>query len=531
MKKAIKILGLTALCLSCMAMFGCTGSDYDDDYGNGNYGNSSNGNSTSQEDTTKYTEISDVAGLKAMQKDGEYKLVSDIDLSGEEWMPIPEFSGVLYGNDYTIRNLSITDCEEENIGFFGTLTGTVKNVKFSSVAIDISERDCYVGAVAGKLQGTVENVSISGDVTAEKSAACGGVAGQQISGEIKSIKNDGLTITANSYVGGIIGYCNSTITLDEVKNEAAINGKDYVGGLYGYINGSDLTIENCENIGSITGSGNFVGGLVGFANAYNAYSWSAVLRVIDSSNEGDIKGIQCVGGLFGYAYGEDTSSLIEDCSNQSDIEAEAIVGCLAGELWKIGLKNCTNSGSTLQATKYITENSNKYAYVGGYAGKGYSATKCTNMVDINYAGEGMYVGGIIGYCNSTITLDEVKNEAAISGKDYIGGLYGYINGSDLTIENCENIGSITGSGNFVGGLVGFANAYNEYSWSAVLRVIDSSNEGDVKGIQYVGGLFGYAYGENASSLIMDCTSSGSVSGSSNYGTYIGYNDKNNITIS
>ena len=72
---------------------------------------------------------------------GYYKLVADIDLSTIEWTPIGSeatpFTGVLEGNGYKIKNLTITTTVSNIAGLFGVSSGTIKNIILEDVNINI----------------------------------------------------------------------------------------------------------------------------------------------------------------------------------------------------------------------------------------------------------------------------------------------------------------------------------------------------------------------------------------------------------
>ena len=92
--------------------------------------------------------------------DGEYKLVSDIDLSDVQTDgPLLEsFGGTLDGCGYEISGLNIKSDSEA--GLIGVLTGTVKNLRVSG-DIEIVNNDAlqkvYAGAVAARGSGRVQN--------------------------------------------------------------------------------------------------------------------------------------------------------------------------------------------------------------------------------------------------------------------------------------------------------------------------------------------------------------------------------------
>lgn len=78
----------------------------------------------------------------------------------EPWTPLPDtFTGILDGLGHTITGLYIDDAEATNQGLFGTLKGTVKNLKLSGSYINAKE---YIGGIAGLNEGTIENCNDKG---------------------------------------------------------------------------------------------------------------------------------------------------------------------------------------------------------------------------------------------------------------------------------------------------------------------------------------------------------------------------------
>ena len=57
-------------------------------------------------------------------------LAADIDLTGTEWTPIPNFAGTFDGNGKTITGLTINQSATDNLGLFASIddVGTVKNL-------------------------------------------------------------------------------------------------------------------------------------------------------------------------------------------------------------------------------------------------------------------------------------------------------------------------------------------------------------------------------------------------------------------
>lgn len=142
-------------------------------------------------DTTGYVEISSVEDLQKIRNNpsGNYIFTADIDLSevtaeggewdnGNGWLPIEEFSGVLDGNGYRIIGMNIFGEVYTDVGFFSSLSGTVRNLGLVDVSIDVSGDYVYnnVGGLAGCLtaKGCVSQCYVTGKVGAVDHRRCGG---------------------------------------------------------------------------------------------------------------------------------------------------------------------------------------------------------------------------------------------------------------------------------------------------------------------------------------------------------------------
>ncbi len=92
-----------------------------------------------------------------------YQLADDLDLTGEEWEPIDEFTGSFDGKGYIISGLTPkTGAGRSSTGFFGTIEegAVVCNVQLE-VHIDDPEQN-NVGAIAGINKGTIANSFATG---------------------------------------------------------------------------------------------------------------------------------------------------------------------------------------------------------------------------------------------------------------------------------------------------------------------------------------------------------------------------------
>lgn len=125
-----------------------------------------------------------------------FKLMANLNFSGIDHKPLFDvnqlgfyntFNGVFDGNDYIISNLKV-DCESKLPSLFGAVSnvGIIKNLKLNNFYINIAEQtdstDVYVGAIAGINYGVMENIFVSGNITAKNfknsQIAIGGVCGK-----------------------------------------------------------------------------------------------------------------------------------------------------------------------------------------------------------------------------------------------------------------------------------------------------------------------------------------------------------------
>lgn len=459
-----------------------------------------------------YVSVSDAESLLKLPELGNStaNLTADIDLGGAEWAPI-DFEGTLIGNGHTISNFTLSE-NRDTLGFFGTLSGTVSDLKFADVAVSLRGSKSDVGIIAGVNTGTIELCEVSGSVQAEYAANVGGIAGRNsggitacvnnaeivggscvggitgfATGEISECTNNG-EITGSERTGGIAGERNNC-SVENCKNYAAIGGGDYTGGIFGYI--SSGSHQNIENEGSVVGK-NYTGGIAGYWKSGSGET---------AENFGNITGTYYVGGLYGYA----TSADIIGYTNRSEIMGRAYVGGVVG--YGGSLTDCKNEGAII-STGVLPDGSAVYSYVGGVAGRSGGLVNCSNTADISASG--LYVGGVAGYVTGNI--DGAVNEGSVTGGESCGGIAGHLEGN---ISEAENYGDVAGE-DYTGGIVG------HYSNAVEAEVC--TNSGEVRGNDYTGGLFGGGelYSIIHSIVIIACDNFGDVTGKDYTGGFIGY---------
>lgn len=382
-------------------------------------------------------------------------LTEDINLSAYKWTPIGEstkpFSGTFEGNNCSISSIRVEDMQ-------------------------------YAG-LFGYSDGNVQNLTVSGSVTANKEDVAryaGGIVGYKAGGTITNCHNTAtITASGRAYNG------NNDI------------GRRYAGGAVGY--NYEGTVENCSNTGDVTASGaynmsnsgyiRFSGGLVGLNEQG---------KLINSSNKGTVTGSgsnDANGSRVGGLVGESRIGLIENCSNTGDVTArdskDSQIGGLVGySEGSIVVRNCSNTGD-------VTASCSELNRVGGLVGESTGLIEnCSNTGDVTAEGAtDNRAAGLLA--NNSGTLKDCSNTGNVtahngSSRNYAGGL---VDRNAGTVENCFNTGAVTARGGsatdyvYAGGLV------TQLSTSSV-KVINCYNTGDVtasggNSLNYVGGLLGY----------------------------------------
>jgi hypothetical protein len=317
--------------------------------------------------------IADANGLGTIwyRPSAYYVLANDIDLVGIQWgmAVVPDFSGVMDGKGFCIRNLCIVNGTGKVLGLFGWAK-CVKNLDLENCTIT---GDSTVGTLAGGNTGSISNCHVTGSVSGNWT---GGLCG------------------TNS---GTISNCSAATT---VTGSIAKGFSYYIGGLTGANNG---TISNCYSTGAVIGAGQseYLGGLVGWnqsGNVSNCYSTSTVTC-------GSGNGLY-IGGLVGENYA--SSTIANSCSDGATSGLN-MVGGLVGRNYSGSIANCYSNGAASGVDM-----------VGGLVGQNYGS------VHDCYSTGGVIgqtnVGGLTGWNNSAIS--NCYSTGAVSGSSYVGGLVG-----------------------------------------------------------------------------------------------------------
>ncbi len=336
--------------------------------------------------------------------------------------------------DVSIKNAQISGSGFTTIGsnsypFMGTFDGN--NHIINSLYINYQQTDKEVALFGFVNNGTIKNITVSGNVTATNFQASGIIyraTNSVIENVINKINVNGAV--SNSTNGGIIGEARSNVIVTNSSNYGNIQDSNNIGGIVGIVaDNTTLKIDNCHNYGTLTQTlgGGYIGGLIGRDNG----SLSKII-VTNSHNAGEI-------------------------ISNNEIERAINLGGIIGRSYgSITIDNSYNSGNIINNKK--TYEANQSLSLGGLIGnnntyEGKSAIAViTNSYNTGSISGGNRVGGLIG-CNTenaVAIIDGSTNHGKISSDviagtnaSVAGGLVGYNNNSNIYILNSYNTGNIS----------------------------------------------------------------------------------------
>ncbi|MBS5804266.1 MAG: flagellin [Acinetobacter sp.] len=486
---------------------------------------------TTLEEFEQFAEMSRAAKIQG----GEFVLGADIDLSsysaGEGFIPIAaginssaDFKCEFNGNGHTISNLYINRPDTDNVGLFSFMCD-VKNLCLTNV-------DVIGGIYTGALMGyTFSNSQVSNCYIASgsvKGTTCVGGLGGRFSG-INGILNcySDAEVLGETKAGGLLGetYLPNGSVINSFSHGNVTASSDYAGGLIGYT--ERVSLENCYAEGNITGK-RFVGGGVGKAME---------LIAVNCFAKGKVTGTSSVGGFAGSAGGSSSGNIIENCYAYGEVIGEESVGGFAGLTsgstngnglilkachalgnvtatqqvgGLVGFFSFHNSVYNCSATGTVKGNS----CVGGLIGDGYAMKEIKNCYSTgDVIAKGNFVGGIIGRTSNSNDTDITGcySTGNISGVERVGGVMGFCD-TILSLSDCYSTGNISGQKD-VGGVVGYL------FWMRG-PMTGCSSQGRVSGDTNIGGLVGQI--SSFLDLSIDnCISSAEVSGNNSAGSFIG----------
>ncbi|MDP3513222.1 MAG: GLUG motif-containing protein, partial [Sulfuritalea sp.] len=472
------------------------------------------------------TTSTDLQGMSGTLS-GVYALGADIDASatsgwnsGAGFAPVGNFTGILEGFGHTVTGLTIKRSTTDYVGLFAqTGTGSILR-NLGLLNVNIIGRYA-VGGLAGSNWSAISNAYTTGTVSSTDYGV-GGLAGRNY----KTIANSYSTANVTgSNVGGLVGIQGSTVDVGSTTSSYAtgtVTGTgNYTGGLVGY-NYATSTISNSYSTGAVGGGVNYLGGLVGGTDGPISSSYST----------GSVTGSSFAGGLVGYAgAGTVTNSYWDTETSGKATSAGGGTGKTSAEM----RQQATFSGFDFTNNWWLSESNTRPFLRSEYSttinnahqlqlmainlGANYTLSGNIDLGPALAAVNGKYAGmwGSSGFVpvgsnatKFTGTLDGLNHTISNlvinrSASDYVG-LFGYTD-SGSAVRNVGLEGGSVAGHNFVGALAGLNNG----------AVSNTYNTGAVSGTQSVGGLVG---NNNYYGTIVKSYNSGSVTGNgSSY--YIG----------
>ena len=189
--------------------------------------------------------------------------------------PPDDFEGNYDGGDYTISNLYINRPGQDYVGLFG-----------------MADQDYPIYA-------TIENLIVE-DANVTGSDCVGAIAGRMTGDEMINCHVYGGTVSGNSIVGGLTGYCNNSNTI----------------------------FSKCSSSAVVSATADDAGGLIG----------SSVVPPTESYSTGNVSGTRDIGGLLGsiYTYSSE-SDVLENCYSTGDVtrasgSSYASIGAFVGQV-------------------------------------------------------------------------------------------------------------------------------------------------------------------------------------------------------
>lgn len=382
------------------------------------------------------------------------------------------------------------DWGHANQSFAGIYDGnsyTIDNL--THIGNGTSDYDCNIGLFNTLNNGaTIKNLTLKLGTCRGIKENFGGLAGQAYGTiNIESITIVGSVTGIGSNVGGVIGKVNngSNINISDVDIEIGLFELDSnIGGVIGAITNSKLTIN----------------------------------RVRTYDNSFSFMGKKNVGGVVGYIY--DTTADIRDCNfehttsqSNDNVLIGATESCCGGIIGNLSastvdLKECyvyCPIGGTKTSSGYQGQHIG--GLIGEQGGKFY-----TTITDCYVAGKVIgdkNVGGMIGYLGQTMTTFKGNNQMAtaeeigigIYGRENIGGLFGFIDDSYIKFEGTAKLfTNVESTGRNAGGVAGNMRLSDLNTSNVEFTTAGTMT---VKGVDYVGGLIGYM--TDQSELLSDNT--------------------------
>ena len=363
-------------------------------------------------------------------------------------------------NPFVIKNaqhlINLSDIVNDRRDPVNSVDGEYFGANINTAASNITFAGCYfvVAADLGTADAKIELVPIGKDGTHYFAGTIFG--GNDSDANNRTMRTINLNIQQSGVSNvGLFGYVKGA-SISYIKTAGTIVGGNATGGLVGCMENGE--IFNCANSATVTGRER-VGGIVGYnPDNLRGKIYGTII------NDGAINGTNMVGGLVGQWHGEwNLNGTYGTFTNTGDVNGGtgASVGGIAGFADRT-IKNAANSGNVVGGTS-----------VGGIAGRcqapienSYNTgdvrgTATTSQGEITGSPTGVFVGGITGYTSANASISNCYNTGHISAlstsggylsnANYVGGIVGF---AQAAVSYCANIGGLIEGNDYLGGIVG-----------------------------------------------------------------------------
>ena len=410
--------------------------------------------------------IMEVAGDSTLY----FRLAGDIDMASvTDWLYRNNSDNNVFpidfdGAGHTILNFSMT---QWSASLFGVLVGSVHDLNFKDAVIQTNASSASYGGLLAYSAGrktdvldapvSVKNVNVVGLTVTGTGSPVGGLFGRISNGTVENCHISGLQMTTQAEAGGIAGKVNEgTVEFNDCSVEGSISTSgNYAGGLVGYVN-SDCNISGCEVKNTDVSAATFAGGAVG-----HIYQGDVRISTTSVSGSATATGSNAGGLVAGCNNAAvDNTLTVTSCTSNGTITCSGQnVGGIIGRAYITSvISDCVVGGSI--TSTYPSSSSAANAYVGGVIANMYAGTIEKCAVAATITSKGQFVGGVLGALYwgdaavSECEFDGTLNLSTTYGQ-YAGGIVGYIHtGRTATVSDCLAAGSITSVRGYVGSAVG-----------------------------------------------------------------------------
>ena len=424
------------------------------------------------------------------------------------------YSAGVITNSSSSTGITVTDQGSVTVGHIYQAGGLVGNM-YGAASITNSSATGNLSFISQSTSSVTTTANLGGLVGNIQGSSTASIANSFATGAISNSYYDGTyTGLTDSKFGGLVGSSQTTGTISNsyatgnLTMVVATGGNSYGGGLIGYNNNTILDTVHAS--GSITTSisgafGGLVGRLMGASTLSNSYSQTGIVTGINTVG-GSSTNSYLMGGLVGQL--QDTSSITNSNSSENIVYTYQGTSTGTSTVYIGGLVgyNTSTATNTISGASYATGNVTAQ-YVSGYTGN--VTSMLGGLVGVN--GNANSAGAFSGTSGTKIYASgNVTSYLSGGGSNYLGGLVGYDNSSS-TISYVSATGNVTyvgGTTANIGGLIGLNLATStlnqgHYSTGTVSNTYTGGGTGGVSSV--AGGLIGYNAGAISNSDVLNAT--------------------------